>query len=240
MKLKQSKTLVRRCGILIALIVQFLITGCANNNSGNTIAIPVPGTSYNAQSVNISPMALSVYTENTDEKNKIQTSQSEFDAPWKLFDRNTDTLFVSSNKIRIRCELKTRYAIKEIGLFGATSSNISVYDDNNKNITPLLLNNNKNDFKETWNLYALDNSVDTKSITFEITPASDVDSGIREIEIWGVPSNTAEAIPLLQSLRNVIGAHDVNSINIEDALNIIECSAVPQEVSSPQSQNRDK
>ena len=82
-----------------------------------------------------------------------------------------------------------------------------------------------------WNTLAVSDSFSTSQLLFEFVPQGNVSTGLREIEIWGPDTSSADKSGSYLTLDNVRTPQDMLDILAKSPSHIMEFSAAPSELS---------
>jgi RHS repeat-associated protein len=195
----------------------------------SAISLVVFGTSSATVSVKLTPVMVSSDTSTL----PPDAAKAEMAAVWRLFDRDTDTVYTPTQTARITVSMPGLTSISRIRFYGASSYTLNVYLDNNGTWVPLpslsglsLAGLNAS----SWNTFATPDSFAATYLLLEFIPQGNITAGIREIELWGPEASTIQESAKRVTLDGLRTAQDALSVLSATPSHILEFSASPSEV----------
>jgi hypothetical protein len=161
--------------------------------------------------VKLVPLELSVDT--TGVPAKLVESESE--AVWRLFDRDTTTTYQPSRTVRLTVTLAEASAIKRLRVFGTPSYLLNVYRSSGSTweAIPSLCNIDLQQGRASaWNnVPAGDENSATATFLLEFVPQGNVTTPLSEIELWG--ERLTATADLALTLEGVASPQDLSAIS---------------------------
>ncbi len=157
-------------------------------------------------------------------------AQNEMAAVWRLFDRDTESVYMPMEAARITVTLDQPRTISRIRLYGASSYMLNVYDENG-NAVPSLSGIDLTALGPSWNTITPSDAFSAASLLLEFIPQGNVTAGIREIEIWGPETTSGQESPSYLTLDGIRTPQDMLGILAKSPSHILEFAAAPSELS---------
>jgi RHS repeat-associated protein len=195
------------------------------------IAVTVTGSSFPPVTVKLTPAMVEIDTTSLPPK----VAQSEMQAVWRLFDRDTETAYMPTETSQITVSLPGSRIVSGIRVYGASSYKLNLYRDVNGTWEPVssLTGLNLTSLDPSWNSFTVSKPFTTSQLLFELVPQGNVTAGLGEIEILGPETISGDKSASYLTLEGVSTPKDMLGILAKSPSHIKEYSASPSELSVP-------
>lgn len=182
--------------------------------------------------VKLAPVAVSADTSALPPK----LAEAENEAVWRLFDRDTGSLYTPTQATRITVSLDAANTISRLRVYGAPSYQLNVYRDNAgiwesvpalSGIALETLN------KLSWNTLAAERPFSTAHLLLELIPQGNVTAGIPEVELWGPVTDASKGDALRTTLEGIGTPKEAYNLLAQKSAHIVEVAATPSEITVP-------